>query len=59
MASSDELALVRVQETDMGSRLRQTLLTGEPPALMPGLEVAARTEAGTQIDGDFYEFLSA
>jgi len=56
MASSDELAQVRVQETEMGSRIRQTLLTGEVPALMPGLEVAARTELGTQLDADFYDF---
>ena len=56
MASSDELAQARVQETDMGSRLRQTLLMGETPALLPGLEVAARTEPGSRLDGDFYDF---
>ena len=56
VASSEELAQVRSQEAEMGHRLRSTLLTGEPPALMPGVEVSARTEPGSQLDGDFYDF---
>lgn len=56
MTSSDELAQVRSSEEEMGRRLRATLLTGEPPAVMAGVAVAARTEPGSKLDGDFYDF---
>ncbi len=56
MTSSDELAQMRSSEAEMGRRLRATLLTGEPPAVMAGVEVAARTEPGSKLDGDFYDF---
>ena len=56
MASAEELALVRAQETEMGGRIRQTLLTGDLPVLQSGLELAALSEEGTQLEGDFYDF---
>ena len=56
LASADELTEARTRETEMGDRVRQTLLLGEPPVLQPGLEVAVRTQAGSQVDGDFHDF---
>ena len=56
LASADELTEARTRETEMGLRVRQTLLLGEPPGPQAGLEVAVRTQAGTQVDGDFHDF---
>ena len=58
LASADELARGRVRETEMGEQLRQTLLQADLPAMSPGLEVAAATLAGTELEGDFYDFFS-
>jgi sigma-B regulation protein RsbU (phosphoserine phosphatase) len=58
LASADELARGRVRETEMGAQLRQTLLQADLPVLSPGLEVAASTLAGTELEGDFYDFFS-
>ena len=56
LASADELTEARIRETEMGNQVRQTLLLGEPPGLQAGLEVAVRTQPGTQVDGDFHDF---
>ena len=58
LVSADELTDARTRETEMGTRVRETLLLGEPPAVQPCLEVAVRSQAGTQIDGDFHDFFS-
>jgi len=55
-ASGEELARARAHETDLGARVRQTLLLGEPPAMHPGLEIAAFSVPGTELEGDFYDF---
>ena len=40
----------------MEAQVHETLLVGQPPALLPGLEVAARCRPGTLLEGDFYDF---
>ncbi len=55
-ASGEELARARAHETDLGERVRQTLLLGEPPAVQPGLELATFSKPGTELEGDFYDF---
>lgn len=56
MASGDELAQGRAREGETAARIRQTLLLAEPPAMQPGLEIAAATVPGTEQEGDFYDF---
>ena len=56
LASADELARGRARETEIGARLRQTLLLADLPAMQPGLEIAAAALPGTELEGDFYDF---
>lgn len=56
LASGDELALGRARENESAVRIRQTLLLADPPAMQPGLEIAAATVPGTEQEGDFYDF---
>lgn len=58
LSSADELTEARTREIEMGNRVRQTLLLGEPPALQPGLEISVRTQTGTRLDGDFHDFFA-
>jgi|GEM_PF-455777 len=51
-----ELARAREQEIEIGSKIQQSLLIGEPPRDLPGLTVAAMSIASQKIDGDFYTF---
>jgi sigma-B regulation protein RsbU (phosphoserine phosphatase) len=55
-ASLDQLAQARAREAEIGGRIQQTLLLGEPPRSVAGLSVAALTVPSEKIDGDFYEF---
>ena len=55
-ASGDELAVGRARENETAVRIRQTLLLADPPAMQPGLEIAAATLPGTEQEGDFYDF---
>jgi sigma-B regulation protein RsbU (phosphoserine phosphatase) len=55
-ASLEELAQARQREVEVGAKIQQTLLLGQPPHELPGVRVAALTIPSQQIDGDFYDF---
>jgi sigma-B regulation protein RsbU (phosphoserine phosphatase) len=55
--SLEDLAEARKREVEIGARIQQTLLLGQPPQ-SPGIRVAALTIPSQQIDGDFYDFFS-
>lgn len=52
------LAQARQQEVDIGARVQQTLLLGQPFRDIRGARVAALTIPSWQIDGDFYDFFN-
>ncbi len=56
LTSLEELAQARQREVEIGARIQQTLLLGQPPQHLPGVRVAALTIPSQQIDGDFYDF---
>jgi phosphoserine phosphatase RsbU/P len=56
--SLENLAEARKREVEIGARIQQTLLLGQPPRNLPGIRVAALTIPSQQIDGDFYDFFS-
>jgi serine phosphatase RsbU (regulator of sigma subunit) len=45
------------QEVEIGSRIQYTLLLGQPPEHVSGLEIAALTLPSRQVNGDFYDFI--
>jgi sigma-B regulation protein RsbU (phosphoserine phosphatase) len=56
LASLAALAKAREREVEIGAKIQQTLLLGQPPEHAHGVEVAALTIPSQQIDGDFYDF---
>ncbi|MBC8198720.1 MAG: SpoIIE family protein phosphatase [Desulfobacteraceae bacterium] len=46
----------RDQEIYIASRIQQTLLLGQPPHNIQGIQIAHLTAASQKIDGDFYDF---
>jgi sigma-B regulation protein RsbU (phosphoserine phosphatase) len=56
-AISVELEQLRSRDVEVGLRIQQSLLLGQPPEV-PGLEIAALTVPSQRIDGDFYIFLT-
>jgi phosphoserine phosphatase RsbU/P len=56
LASLQDLEQARKREIEIGARIQQTLLLGQPPRHLPGVQVAALTVPSQQIDGDFYDF---
>src|SRR5262249_7991660 len=58
LKSLEDLAEARKREVEIGARIQQTLLLGQPPRDLPGIHVAALTIASQKIDGDFYDFFS-
>ncbi|MBV8774011.1 MAG: anti-sigma factor antagonist [Deltaproteobacteria bacterium] len=56
--SLKDLAQAREREVEIGAKIQQTLLLGQPPQNLPGLRVAALTIPSQHIDGDFYDFFS-
>jgi phosphoserine phosphatase RsbU/P len=58
LSSLEDLAEARKREVEIGARIQQTLLLGQPPHNLPGIQVAAFTIPSQQIDGDFYDFFS-
>ena len=56
LASVQQLAQAREREVEIGARIQQTLLLGQPPSDLHGVQVAALTIPSQQIDGDFYDF---
>jgi PAS domain S-box-containing protein len=55
-ARTVELEAARDRESTIGFRIQQMLLLTQPPADVPGLQVAALTIPSQRIDGDFYDF---
>jgi PAS domain S-box-containing protein len=55
-ARTAELEASREREASIGFRIQQMLLLTQPPADVPGLQVAALTIPSQRIDGDFYDF---
>jgi sigma-B regulation protein RsbU (phosphoserine phosphatase) len=56
--SLQDLAEARKREVEIGARIQQTLLLGQPPRNLPWIQVAALTIPSQKIDGDFYDFFS-
>lgn len=46
----------RQRESELGFRIQQKLLFGEPPGDIPGLAISKFSEASRGMDGDFYTF---
>lgn len=44
------------QEIEIGSKIQQTLLSGNPPSGLKGISIASATISSQKIDGDFYDF---
>ncbi len=51
-----QIAEAREQEVEIGARIQQTLLLGQPPTDMPKVEIGVLTVPSQGIDGDFYDF---
>jgi len=54
--AEQELVKARDHEIAIASRIQQTLLLGEQPDDMEGVQIAHMTIASERIDGDFYDF---
>ncbi|RMG44468.1 MAG: hypothetical protein D6723_19290 [Acidobacteria bacterium] len=46
------------QQVEIGSKIQQTLLLGQPPRDLRGAHIAALTIPSQRIDGDFYDFIT-
>jgi len=51
------LERARRREAEIGARIQQSLLIGQQPRRIDGLDVAALTIPSLWIDGDFYDFV--
>ena len=51
-----ELAQVREQEINIGSKIQESLLLGHPPRNLSWINTAVLTIPSQKIDGDFYDF---
>ncbi len=51
-----ELAKAREHEINIAARIQTTLLIGQPPQDLKGMQVAQLTIPSQKIDGDFYDF---
>ncbi len=51
-----ERRLAEIALSDTGSRIQQTLLLGQPPVDLKGVEIASLTVPSLDVDGDFYDF---
>lgn len=56
LKSVEELERVRKREVEIGSRIQRTLLLGQMPEHLPGMQIGVLTVPSQQIDGDFYDF---
>ena len=54
--ANQELAAAREHEINIAARIQKTLLLGEPPRDLKGIQVAQLTIASQRVDGDFYDF---
>ncbi len=51
-----QLDLSRRHELDIGSQIQKTLLIGQIPQDVPGVDIEAVTVASQAVDGDFFDF---
>ncbi len=51
-----KLAELREREIDTASKIQRTLLLGQPPRNIQGLQVEELSIASQKVDGDFYDF---
>lgn len=56
LTSLEQLAQAHQQEVEIGAKIQQTLLLGQPPGDLAGARVAALTIPSQPVDGDFYDF---
>jgi sigma-B regulation protein RsbU (phosphoserine phosphatase) len=56
LTSMEKLAQAHQREAEIGARIQQTLLLGQPPSELVGARIAALTIPSQFIDGDFYDF---
>jgi sigma-B regulation protein RsbU (phosphoserine phosphatase) len=56
LTSLEKLAQAHQREAEIGVKIQQTLLFGQPPTELCGVRVAALTIPSQSIDGDFYDF---
>ncbi len=54
--SEQELERAREQEVDIGVKIQQTLLIGEPPESTKDYDIGVMSIASQRIDGDFFDF---
>lgn len=52
-----QVRAARRREGQVAARIQRTLLYGQPPKTLPGLEVGAAVRAARAVGGDFYDFL--
>ncbi|MGE3538389.1 MAG: SpoIIE family protein phosphatase [Candidatus Tectimicrobiota bacterium] len=56
LVSLDKLAQAHQRETEIGAKIQQSLLCGQPPHNLNDARVAALTVPSHEVDGDFYDF---
>jgi sigma-B regulation protein RsbU (phosphoserine phosphatase) len=56
LTSLKQLAQAHQREIEVGAKIQQMLLLGQPPDDVAGVQVAACTMPSQPIDGDFYDF---
>lgn len=56
LASLEKLAQAHQREVEIGAKIQQMLLLGQPPRDFAGVRIAALTLPSQHIDGDFYDF---
>ena len=56
LTSLEQLAQAHQREVEIGARIQQTLLLGQPPEDLAGVQIAALTIPSQPVDGDFYDF---
>jgi phosphoserine phosphatase RsbU/P len=56
LTSLEQLAQAHQREVEIGARIQQTLLLGQPPEDLAGARIAALTIPAHPVDGDFYDF---
>jgi phosphoserine phosphatase RsbU/P len=56
LTSRDQLAQAHQREVEVGAKIQQTLLFGQLPHDLVGVQVAALTLPSQHVDGDFYDF---
>ena len=54
---AENLALAREQEISIAAHIQKTLLTGQIPSDLNGVQLTALTVPSQRVDGDFYDFV--